>query len=286
MLYLLLSIISSSLIYITFKLINKYKIKIFPVIIINYITASFTGFLFRERDFSVHEIISADWFYISIIIGILFISMFYLIGLSTQKAGITVTSISTKMSVVFPMLFSIIYYAEEIYMLKIMGMILAILAIILASIKNKLTHPDTKNFIFPITLFIGMGIVDSSVKYNQEEFLKDTGAIESTTVIFAVAAIIGITIHLLFNLKSNKELKISTLLLGTLLGLVNFGSLYFLILALNSSILDSSIIFAVNNTAIIFISAMVGKSFFKENLSILNWIGVSISIIAIIALSI
>ncbi|OQX97641.1 MAG: hypothetical protein B6I20_12220 [Bacteroidetes bacterium 4572_117] len=285
MIYLILSIVSSSFIYIIFKLLDKAQIKIFPVIIVNYLTASLTGWLFGEQSFSVVEILTADWIYTSIIIGVLFIAMFYIIGISTQKAGITITSISTKMSVVFPMLFSILYYGENIYLLKVGGMFLAISSIVLTSVKGKNTNSGIKNFIFPATLFLGMGLVDSLVKYNQEEFLQNTGAIESTTVIFAVSAIIGLSIQLIFNYKTNKKLKLNTLFFGIILGLSNFGSLYFLILALNSKFFDSSIIFAINNTTIILIAALVGKFFFKEKLILINWIGVIVSIVAIFALS-
>jgi multidrug transporter EmrE-like cation transporter len=285
MVFIILSIISSSLIYITFKLLGRYKVAIFPAIITNYIAASFTGYLLREKDFSLNEVVAADWFYTSIIIGILFITMFYLIGLSTQKAGITITSISTKMSVIFPMLFSIIYYQENIYAIKIVGMILALVSIFLSTIQDKTDGTPTKSLLFPLVLFFGMGIVDSTVKFNQEEYLLNTGVIESTTVIFAVSAIIGLFIQFTFNIKKIKKLKISTIILGVILGLSNFGSLYFLILALNSNFLDSSVIFAVNNTAIILISVLIGRFFFEEKLSKLNWLGVAISIIAILSLS-
>jgi len=285
MLFLILSIISSSFIFVTFKLLKRFEIRIFPVIIINYLTASLTGYLFREKDFTIAEIAAADWFYTSIVIGIMFISMFYLIGLSTQKAGLTITSISTKMSVVFPMLFSMIYYGENIYAIKIAGMVLALVSILLSTIKGKADGSATKNLVFPLVLFFGMGIVDSAVKFNQEEYLLNTGAIESTTFIFAVSALIGLSLQLSFNLKKVKEIKFETLIFGVILGLSNFGSLYFLILALNTKFLDSSIIFAVNNTAIIIISVLIGRFFFEEKLTRLNWLGVSVSIIAILSLS-
>lgn len=285
MVFLFLSIISSSFIYITFKLLNKYKIKIFPVIITNYLIASFTGYLVNNNTISIKGIIEADWIYISILIGISFISMFYLIGISTKKTGITVTSISTKMSVVFPMLFSIIYYHESVYLLKIVGILLALSAIIFASLKTKNKQPDIQNMIFPIALFIGMGIVDTLVKYNQQEYLRNTGAIESTTVIFMVSATIGLLIQLPKSIKNRKILKFNALLFGIILGLSNFGSLFFLIQALNSNFTDSSIIFAINNTAIILITTLTGRFFFSEKLSYLNWLGVLFSIIAILALA-
>ena len=252
---------------------------------VNYITAAAVGYLFRENNFSLSEVLAADWLYPSIIIGALFVAMFYFIGIATQKVGITITSISTKMSVLFPILFSIFYYGESVYLLKVIGMVIAIVAIVFSSIKAKAENSSLKNFIFPIGLFLGMGLIDSFVKFNQEEFLKDTGALESTTVTFAVSAIISLSILLGLNLKTQSKLKWNSFPFGIFLGVVNFCSLYFLILALNTNFLDSSVIFAINNSAIIMISVLVGKFFFKEQLILLNWLGVVLSMLAIIALS-
>jgi drug/metabolite transporter (DMT)-like permease len=190
------------------------------------------------------------------------------------------------MSVVFPMLFSIMYYHEKIYLLKIAGIILAMLSIILASIKEKEGKIILKDFIYPFSLFIGMGLIDSLIKFNQEENLKHTGAIESSTLIFIVSGLIGILVMSLRKKKSMNQLKTKTLLYGTALGLANFGSLYFLILALNVNFIDSSIIFAINNLSIIIVSALTGSLIFSEKLSKLNWLGVLISLIAIASLSI
>ena len=166
MIYLILSIVSSSLIYIIFKLLNTYKLKIFPVIVLNYLTAAATGFLLKKQTFTFGEIFNAEWFYISALIGILFIVTFYLIGLSSKKAGISITSISTKMSVVFPILFSIFYYGEQVFALKITGIVLAFLSVFLILPKNN-SVSQKQNFIFPSILFLSMGLVDTLVKFNQ-----------------------------------------------------------------------------------------------------------------------
>lgn len=49
--FLILSILSSCLIFVTFKLLGKYKVAIFPVITANYLTASLTGYLLKEQNF-------------------------------------------------------------------------------------------------------------------------------------------------------------------------------------------------------------------------------------------
>ncbi len=285
MVYLIFSIISSSLIYITFKFAAHFNVKIFPIIVLNYITAAIIGYLIGNQHYSVNYILDARWFYTSIILGVLFIIMFYVIGLSTKSAGITLTSISTKMSVVFPILFSIFYYSETINVFKITGILLAILSIFLSSLKGENSHLKTGKLLFPMLLFFGMGIVDSLVKFNQEEYLQNKGINESSTICFAVASIIGIIVYFYTNKKDSFKIRWNTLIVGIILGMANFGSLYFLISALNSKFTDSSIIFAINNTIIIVFTALAGKFIFKEKLILINWLGILISIIAIVSLS-
>lgn len=286
MIYLILSILSSSLIYICFKIASHLKVKIFPVIVINYLTAALTGFIFSNHQYNIEQLTSAKWFYASIILGVLFILMFYLIGLSTKNAGMTLTTISTKMSVVFPILFSIVYYNEKLGSLKIAGIFLAIFAIFFSSLQEKKSQIETKKIIFPMILFIGMGIVDSLVKFNQEEYLQKTGEIESALICFSTASVIGILFYFSSNKKHEFIIQKKTVLIGLMLGLSNFGSLLFLVKALNSNFSNSSIIFALNNTIIIIITALTGKFAFREKLNKLNWLGLIISILAILSLSI
>jgi drug/metabolite transporter (DMT)-like permease len=286
MIFLILSILSSSLIYISFKIASHLNVKIFPVIVINYLTAALTGYIFSNHLSGFQQIISEKWFYASVILGILFIVMFYLIGLSTTKAGMTLTTISTKMSVVIPILFSIVYYNEKMGSIKIAGIFLAIFAILLSSLKEKKSKHEIKRIVFPLILFIGMGIVDSLVKFNQEEYLQKTGEIESALICFSTAAIIGIIFLSLSNNKQLFQISKKSIFIGLMLGLSNFGSLLFLVKALNSNFSDSSIIFALNNTIIIIITALSGKFVFNEKLNKINWLGLLISIIAIVLLSI
>ena len=284
MVFLILSIISSSFIYIIFKLLDRYRIKIFPVIVVNYITASITGYLLIGNNFSWQTALGSNWIYVSALIGVLFIATFYLIGISSKNAGITITSISTKMSVVFPILFSLFYYGEQIYLLKTIGILLALLSIVLSSIKNK-DEKGNKKYLFPLILFLSMGLVDSLVKFNQQEFLQNTGVVASTTFVFLVAAIVSSVFFLISNFKQIRKLNLKTVVAGFLLGISNFGSLYFLILALNHGIFESSVVFALNNSAIIMISVLAGRFFFKEKLLRINWLGVVVSLVAIVALS-
>jgi drug/metabolite transporter (DMT)-like permease len=137
MLFLLFSIICSSAIIIIFKLFGKYKISTLPAIVYNYLIASVLGILTFQQKIEIVSITSSGWFPFALIIGILFIIMFFMLALSTQKAGVTATTVSSRVSVVIPIIFSIIYFKEHIYTEKIVGILLAVVAVVLSVYKKR-----------------------------------------------------------------------------------------------------------------------------------------------------
>ncbi|MFH2140838.1 MAG: DMT family transporter [Bacteroidota bacterium] len=285
MVYLIFSIIASTSIFVIFKIIEKLKINTFSAILINYIVAASLGFILYKNPVSISEIVNQPWFFFSFFIGALFILMFYLIALSSQKVGISVTTVASKMSVIIPIAFSIFYYNENINILKIVGICIAIVAVFLTIMKKKQDKKQVKYFLLPMLLFIGMGIVDSTVKFSQDKFALDDSSSLFSAVVFTVSGIMCIIVSF-FNLKIFKNyLQPKVLLMGIILGITNFGTIYFIINALNSNIFDSSILFGINNIGIVAASVIIGLLGFKEKLSGINWIGIFLSFVAILALS-
>ena len=61
-----------------------------------------------------------DWFYFHINTRwTLFIIVFNLMAITTQRSGLSVVSVATKMSVVVPVLFGLIYYKESLGGIKL-----------------------------------------------------------------------------------------------------------------------------------------------------------------------
>ena len=136
----------------------------------------------------------------------------------------------------------------------------------------------------PFILFLGVGTVDSTIKYSQVEFLITLDITTFSTLLFSISAISAISFQLI---RPGKKMILNrkTLLFGFLLGLVNFGSLFYFISALSHGGLESSVIFGINNLGIVMLSILTALLAFREKLSKLNWIGVFLSIIAILILS-
>jgi drug/metabolite transporter (DMT)-like permease len=289
--YLLLSILSSTGIFLIFRLIDKRGVKTFPVIVINYITASSIGFAFSGEAGKGTWDFPLPFFVLAIVIGILFIVMFFLVARSSQKAGMAVTTIAGKMSVIFPIIFSILYDpGDTISLLKTMGILVALAGVLLTIFKKKKKLPDPSLLYLPLILFVGMGIVDSLVKLAQYEYVSDRNLSLFTALLFGISAISGILISLSSKSRWISLFNFRVLGWGILLGLVNFGSIFFLVRTLNYShpshgIIDSSVVFGINNIGIVALSVLLGVLLFREKLSRTNVAGILICIIATIVLA-
>ena len=291
MIFIVLSILSSAAIYVIFKFLDRFKIGTFNVIIINYITAATLGILLTKTNTDIYPIFKNAWFPYSIIIGILFIMMFVVIAKSSQVVGIAITTISNKMSVIIPIAVSIIIDPLDVLTnYKAIGIILAILAVLLSVYRKRKVEFDPGNIYLPIILFLGMGLVNSIVKYAQQYHVADDVLPLFTVILFAMAAISGLITKLLRKTPFKELLDKKALLWGISLGISNYGSLYFLIKALNyknslGNTIDGSIVFGINNLGVIALSVIIGLIVFKEKFLKINWIGIIISFFAIYILS-
>lgn len=283
MVHLVFSILSSTAIFMIFKAIEKFKIDVFHVIIINYAIAFSLGLLVNRNTgtFSGFGFRQAPWIYSAMFMGVCLIAMFFVIGKSTQKAGISVTSISSKISVVIPMLFSIIYFDESLSGVKILGMVMVLCALICTVLKKQGKGFDNRYIHLPIILFMGIGTLDVVVKFVQHQYNLNADSAGFAGASFFFAFISGIVICLFRQVSIHEFLHKNVIMVGALLGICNFGSMFFLINALSSNVFDSSIIFGINSIAIVGLSILFAYVFFKERLSPLNWVGVSLSIAAI-----
>ncbi len=286
MIALTLSILSSTMIFVAFKLFSKFKINTLHAIVVNYLVACCCGLLFQESSINIAEIAQHSWFPFALGLGVLFIIVFNLMALTTQRSGLSVVSVATKMSVVIPVVFGLIYYKESLGVFKFFGILLALAAVYLASIKTKDgLKIKASNFIFPVLVFLGSGIIDTSIKYLEGEYVAKNDIPIFSATIFASAAILGALLLSVHAVQGKFQFQFRNVLGGIALGIPNYFSIYFLVKALRSDILDSSGIFTVNNVAIVMFSTLLGILLFKEKLLPKNWIGIGLAILGILLIA-
>nr|WP_321224630.1 DMT family transporter [uncultured Psychroserpens sp.] len=282
MIYLLLSILASTFIFIIFKLFEKYNINTLQAIVINYFMACIIGLVMYDEPININTIITSKWIYGAIGLGFLFIAIFNVMALTAQRNGLSVASVASKMSVIIPIIFGIYVYNEGAGLQKIIGIVLALVSVYLSSIKSKHINEPSKSILLPILLFFGSGAIDTSIKYIETTYLPENGIPIFSATIFAFAFVIGSCILIFKALKKSLKFPLKTIVGGIALGIVNYCSIYFLLKALNHESLESSTLFTVNNVAIVMISTLLGLLLFKEHISKINWAGILLAIVSIV----
>ena len=286
MIYLLLSVLASTTLFVVFKLFERFNVRLLPAIVANYITAFSLGMLVNPEIPAVSIVVEKPWFVFALALGVVFIVVFNLMGMTTQRHGLSVVSVATKMSLIIPILFGLIYYKESLSAGKLIGIVLALVAVSLTT-TNPLTGKGLgiRSGLLPLLVFLGSGFIDTSLKYLEQRFVKPDEVALFSGIIFGGAATLGLLIIGYRFFRFHERVFARDLIGGMALGIPNFFSVYFLVRTLQSDFLPSSGIFTINNVAIVLLSTLLGILLFREVLTPNNWIGVSLAIVSIIAVS-
>jgi drug/metabolite transporter (DMT)-like permease len=289
MINLILSIFTSMLLAISFKVLDNLKINAFHAIVINYYVAATMGYLTADVIIPPAQLPEQSWFVISFMLGFVFIIILNVISLTTQKLGITVAGVANKMSIVIPVCVAIALYGDKVTFLKIAGLLMALVAVFLTSKKSiqevQGVKTDVKLYLLPVLIFLGSGLIDSSINYAQRNYLNDRSFPLFLSVIFGTAGLVG-TITLIYQIIVNKEkILFKSVLAGLAIGFINYFTMYFVIKCLNDKLFEPSVFFPVNNMGILMASTLAAYFVFKEKLSLTNWMGILLALISIFTIA-
>jgi len=279
--YLALSILCSSLIFVVFKLFVRYHVQTLYAIITNYVVACLVGIFFYKGEVAITNLPTKSWFWGAMALGVLFILVFNLMAATSQKLGVSVASVATKMSFVLPAILGVVLYNEQLDAIKLLGIVIAILAVYLASMKQATGRFKMSMLLLPFLVFLGSGIIDSAIKYFQEAHVPETEFALFSAVLFFFAGCSGLLFIGVTSFKEPLKFNARNILGGIALGVPNFFSIYFLLIALGYNGLSSASIFTANNVGIVVLSTLLGITLFKEKLSAKNWMGIGLAVLSI-----
>ena len=281
---LLFAILFSSFIFVLFKLFPRFEIDTFQAIVVNYFVAFLCGFIFFP--FELNKLVSVDvfWFLNAISASVLFIGLFLIMGISSQRNGLSSTSVAVKMSMALSVLGMMISYSENIQWMKITGIILAITGVISMTLQST----DQKNTVSSawmlLVLFVGSGLLDFLLNYIQHHVLLENETAFFTAFAFGMAGVIGAVIAITLWLQGKLKPSFRNLLAGILLGIPNYFSIYFLMKAYDVLSWSGSSILAVINVSIVVIASIIGLIFFQEKWNKLKFFGFISALISILFL--
>ncbi len=288
MIYLLGSILFSAYLTLSFKVLQRLRINTLQAIVFNYIACVATGSVVNGSFPVNKDNITAPWFVWALVMGGMFISIFNVIGFTTQKLGVAVASVANKLSMVIPFIFSIYLYHESSTLLKIAGIAVAVVAVVLTCYPAEKNAGDTKKnkqllLLLPFVLFVSSGLLDTLIVYVKNNFFirPDDNFNNFLITAFSVAAVIGLLILILQVATGRQSFSLKAILAGIIIGIPNYFSIWCLGKVITAFRGNSSAIIPVNNMGIVLFSAVAAWLLFKERLSMINWMGIIMAIAAI-----
>ncbi len=288
MLFLSLSIVLSASLVLLFKWFQKFQLDTIQILVANYWTCVICATVYTGSFPFNAQLPQQEWFLFSFFMGLFFIAGFYCAAMTVAIAGVAVSSVMQKMSLLIVVAYTTYVYHESMNLLKVAGLALAVVAILLSSFGSERTRTiGSKNFLvyfFPVATLVLGGAVDICIFEVQNSFPQLSGDIGFIGVLFGMAGILGILVLLVRYQFSKRGLHGKSWLAGILLGVPNFFSIITLLKSLNMG-WQGSVVFPINNVGVIAFATLIAWLLLGEKLNTYKVGSIVCSIIAIVLIA-
>jgi drug/metabolite transporter (DMT)-like permease len=137
MTYLLLAIVGSGVIPVIFRAFESWRLNLFWVIPVNYLTCVALGGILTGSELDLPELAAQPWIGFAAIQGLLLAVNFYLLAYTAQRAGVAIAALASRLSVAIPSLLAFALYGDSLTPVKVVGLLAALAALYLC------TAPET-----------------------------------------------------------------------------------------------------------------------------------------------
>lgn len=301
MLFFLLAVVFTVMLYLIMRAYPRYQVDSFHAVVFNYYSCVLTG-LALTPDLGIFNQVAwtSEGTVLTMALGAMFVTAFMLIGLTAQKVSVTATSLAGNMSLVIPVLFGLFVFRnnnKDFTALNYLGLLLALVALALGAIQRSPKASDAANaagegkaasqalWILPVLTFFATGTNNTLINFLSSKYYP-AGQITVFMIIACFGAVvIGTSILVYRIIAHGHKLKLRSVLGGLLLGVPNFLSLYFLLLALAAFGNSAAYVFPIYNILTMLVSALAAWALYKERLNTLNKWGLVLAVVAIVLIS-
>lgn len=283
MIYVLYSVLCSVSVSVLLKWARKNSIDTTQMIFWNYPVAAVLTYYFFKPALAFSEISHAPWS-VFVALAILLPTIFIALSASIRRAGLVKTEIAQRLSLVIPLVAAFLLFGENPTTGSTIGIIVGFIAIVLSIGWHKggpASH-RRNTWLFALIVFVGYGVIDVLFKTVAQANMSYTTAM---FVIFCMALVVALVILCYRRFAKNHRLTWTALFWGLFLGALNFGNILFYMRAHRALPDQPSIVFTGMNIGVISLGALVGVLFFNEKLSLLNKIGFTLAILAVLIIA-
>lgn len=276
---LVLSVGCSVAVSVLLKVARARQIDVAQAIAINYVVAiGFCLALLKPQAASLFNPSTPLW--VLLALGLLLPTIFIAMAKAVYHAGIVLSDAAQRLSLLIPLAASFLLFGEVISLSKGAGMALALAALILLLIRpdpGKSGTAGYKPVIYLLCVWVGYGVIDILFKQ-----MAKSGAAFANSLLgaFVLAGLVIFTWLIVKKTLWNRQ----SIMAGLLLGVLNFGNIYFYIKAHQAFPENPTLVFSAMNIGVISAGALIGAGVFKERLNVFNMVGIASAIGAIVLL--
>ena len=257
--YLLLTIASSVLISTLMRAGEKHIKNEMGMFMANYLVCAVLSLLLMENKAVQLLDISATSIWLGVISGFLYLGSFVFLKLNMKYNGMVLATTFMKLGILIPTILAVVVFHEVPRVTQVMGVVLSVFAIVLIHFEKDSAHAGSKK-IWLVVLLMMSGFSDAMA--NIFEQIGDmAGKDVYLLVIFLTAFLLCLALVIYQKQKTAK----TDLLLGALIGVPNYFSSRFLLLALTE--LDAVFVYPVYSAGTLVVLTVIGVLVFRELLS-------------------
>lgn len=283
MFYFICTVLMNVVISAILKLFGRYRIDPLQAIVVNYCVCVVTGCLFTGNVPFDANTLQAPWLPWTLLMGVAFIFIFNLMAYCTKVSGMTMMVLANKLSLVIPVVCSLILYNEHAGIYKIAGIVLAFPAVYFTTRTEGTGEGASPNLFWPALLFVASGSLDTLVNHIQISYLHTDEAQAACTIIcFATAGATGLVILTTMVLLGKTRIAFRNIIAGICVGIPNFFSIFFLVKTLHSGLFQSSATIPLVNISILIATSLTAIFLFREAAGKWRVIGLALAALAIL----
>lgn len=208
--------------------------------------------------------------------GVLYLLSLFTLQSNIRKNSVILSGTFARLGLTIPMLFAIVGFGELPGILQGIGFVLAIAAILIIQTKESQTVAQSRSGL--IVLLVISGLTDSMAKVFEETGSRDLDA-QFLLITFIVAFVLSIVMML----YHREHLGVREILYGCLVGIPNYGSVFFLLKAL--TVLPAVLVYPTYSAGTILVISLIGVVAFGERPAKRQWCGLAVILVALVLLN-
>ena len=286
MIFLLLAILCSAALPLLFRAFDDWRVNLFWAIPANYFACIVVGLIFAPPPQHATELLSRPWFILAILQGFVLAVNFYLLAYTAQRAGVSVAVLASRLSVAIPAILAFLLYGDSLNTVKVVGLAAALSSLYLCTATGQdfgVTRAWLRRLL-PILVFFMFGCHFTLLKFTQARYLDSSSYHVYVTTSFFLAFVTSVVIGI-WKIRTGVEVRSGDLIAGGVLGLINYGAIYFLVKVLSLEGWQTSQLFPIYSVGVVSVSSLLAMILFKERLSRLKTFGLVVGLMAVALLN-